>query len=149
MHDRLPLSDAVAVKSVEELNAAIRQHYLPALDALGRTIDRTQRAIVESYAEVARPAPGLEPAAVAVVDPTRARLYKGSRYVKSCSIASGGTTPLEGQLEQRVPDVVELIDPVVTVELPPLVKEERTDPAAVADAYEPAYGQLFDAAGWE
>ena len=89
------------------------------------------------------------PEAVAVVDPTRARLYKGSRYAKSCSIASGGTTPPEGQLEQRVPDVAELIDPVVTVELPPLVKGERADPAAVADAYEPAYEQLFDAAGWE
>ena len=86
---------------------------------------------------------------MAVVDPIRARLYKGSRYVKSCSIASGDTTPPEGQLEQRVPDVVELIDPVVTVELPPLVKGERADPAAVADAYEPAYEQLFDAAGWE
>jgi len=147
--DRLPLAGAVVVDSVEELNAAIRRQYLPTLEALERTIDRTERAVVESYADVARPTPSLEPAAVAVVEPARARIYDGSRYVKSCSIASGGTTPLEGRLEKRVQDVVELIDPVATVELPPLTEEERTDPAAVADAYGPAYERLFDVAGWE
>jgi len=145
----LPLADAVVVESVEELNAAIREYYLPALDSLGRTIERTERAVVESYADVARPIQGLEPDAVAVVDPGRARIYGGSRYGKSCSIASGGTTPLEGQLEKRVSNVVELIDPVATVELPPLRKEEQSDPHAVAEAYAPAFEQLLDVAGWE
>lgn len=145
----LPLADALVVDSVEELNAAIREYYLPALESLARTIDRTDRAVVESYADVARPIQGLDPGAVAVVELGRVRLYEGSRYAKSCSIASGGSTPLEGQLEKRVSDVTELLDPVATVELSPLREAEQTDPPAVAEAYAPVYEQLLDVAGWE
>jgi len=121
----------------------------PALASLARTIERTERAVVESYGDIARPVQGLEPEAVAAVDPRRVRIYWGSRYDKSCSIASGGTTPLEGQLEKRVSDVTELLDPVATVELPPLRTEEQSDPHAVAEAHAPVYEQLVDVAGWK
>jgi len=147
--ERLPLSDAVAVTSVEELNAAIQQYHLPALAALERTIARTDRAIVESYGDVARPIEGIEPEAVAVVEPRRVRLFDGSRFVKACSITTGGATPLQGQLEERVASVVELVDPLGERELPPLGETERDDPDAVATAYEPAYELLLDVAGWE
>jgi len=147
--ERLPLADATVIESVEELNAAIQQYHLPALDALERTIERTARAVVESYADVARPIQDLDPDAVAVVGPGRARIYDGSRYAKGCSVAPGGTTQMEGRLEKRVADVTDLIDPVTTVALPGLPSAERSDPDKVAAAYEPAYERLLDVANWQ
>jgi len=149
VRDGLPLSDAAVVRTVEELNAAIQQSHLRALEALERTIEGADRAVVESYADVARPIQTVEPDAVAVVEPRRVRIFDGSRYLKGCQIATGGSTPLEGQLEERVSDVTDLIDPVETVELPPLPKGVRSEPDAVAAAYEQAYDRLLDAAGWQ
>lgn len=147
--EALGLSEAVVVRSVEELNAVIQEHHLPALSALERTITRTDRAIVESYGDVARPLSGIEPDAVAVVQPRQVRLFDGSRFIKACSITTGGATPLQGQLEERVADIVDLVDPVEQRELPPLPSADREDPEAVAAAYGPAYEQLLDVAGWE
>ena len=146
VREQLPLSEALVVESMDALNAAMQQYHMPALDALERTVAETDRAVVESYADVARPLQNIEPDAVAVVEPRRTRIFDGSRYTKGCRIATGGSTPLEGQLEERVSDVVDLIDPVATVELPPLGNEQRSDPAAVASAYEPAYERLLAAA---
>jgi predicted P-loop ATPase/GTPase len=145
----LPLSDAAVVESVEQLNGVIERAHLPALARLAETIERTDRPVVESYADVARPIQGLEPDAVAVVEPRRVRIFDGSRYAKACDISAGGTTPMEGQLEKRVSAVVDLVDPVAAAELPPLTSDERADPDAVADAYDHAYGQLCAAADWE
>jgi len=101
---------------------------------------------VESYADVARPVRGIEPDAVAVVEPTRVRVFDGDRYRKACTVASG--SPFRGQLEERVGTVVDLVEPAATVDLPPLSGSERTDPHAVADAYEPAYRRVLETAGW-
>jgi len=146
--DALPLDDAPVVETVDELNSVIERTHLPALRRIEEQIGQTARAVVESYSDVARPIRGLEPAAVAVVEPRRVRLFDGPRYAKGCEISAGGASPLEGQLEKRVSTVVDLVDPVATVELPPLPGDVRTDPEAVADAYSQAYEQVCALAGW-
>lgn len=148
VRERLPLEDAHAVGSTEELNHAMEMLHLPALDTLGSTIQQTERAVVESYGDVARPLQEIEPDAVAVVEPTRVRIFEGDRYVKGCSVATGGHTRFEGRLEERVADVVDLVDPVETVDLPPVPDSDRTDPHAVAQAYETAYDAVIATAGW-
>ncbi len=140
----LPLDDAIHVSTLDELNEVMEQLHLVALEGILRRIRDQERAVVESYGNVARPLQEYEPDAVAVVEPGRARVYEGSRYVKACSVASGG--PHEGQLEERVPAVVDLIDAVDAVELPALSSAERKDPTAVADAYGHAYELLIDTA---
>jgi hypothetical protein len=79
--------------------------------------------------------------AVAVVEPGRARFYDGDRYAKACQIATGG--PGDGQLEERVGNVVDLIEQTAAVRLPALTSAERNDPTAVADAYDHAYDALL------
>lgn len=136
----LPLEDAPRVASVEELNRATREYHLPALDALRERIEATDPAVVESYGDVARPLSGLAVDRVAVVEPERVRVYDGDRYDTACEVATG--SPLDGQLEERVSDVIDPIEPVATVTLPPLTSEERADPDAIADAYAEAYDAL-------
>jgi Predicted P-loop ATPase/GTPase len=148
LSEQLPLANAVVVESVTELNAAIEQLHLPALDALKRTIKTTDRAVVESYGDVARPVQGLAPTAVAVVEPKRVRVYDGHRYGQACQVATGASSPLEGQLEESVSAVTELIDPATTVETMPLRAATRAEPAAIADAYERVYRRVLDVAGW-
>lgn len=143
MAGQLPLDDARAVSDVESLNRAMAALALPALRALGERIRETEPAVVESYGDVARPIEDLDVDRVAVVEPGRARIYDGSRYLDACEVAGG--SPLDGQLEERVSDVVELLEPAATVELPALTDDERSEPAAVADAYAPAYDALSDA----
>jgi hypothetical protein len=45
-----------------------------------------------------------------------------------------------------VADVTDVVDPTATVALPPLPDRERTDPPAVADAYEVAFDAAIAAA---
>jgi predicted P-loop ATPase/GTPase len=137
----LPLSDAVEVASVAEFNDAMRELHVPAMEALGDRIADTDRAVIESYADVARPLEGFEPDAVAVVEPRRARIYGGERYANACEVASGSAR--EGRLEEAVPEVLDLLEPRARVELPALTGEGRSDPSAVAEAYAPAYEALL------
>jgi len=146
LREHLPLAEAIAVDSLPALNRAMEQYHLPAMEAVGEDVAAVDRAVVESYGDVARPLPGIDPDAVAVVEPTRVRVVDGDRYRKACAVAAGG--PCEGQLEERVGDVLALVDPVAGVELPALSGEERSDPDAVADAYGPAYDELLAVAGW-
>jgi len=139
--EQLPLADAQRVDSLDAFNRVMaRDHVAAQQDLLARVHDR-DRAVVESYAETARPLPAFEPDAVAVVDPGRARLYDGDRYVKGCQVASG--SPQGGQLEERVESVTELIEPKASVSLPPLTDDEQADPETVAEAYEHAYDGLL------
>lgn len=138
--EELPLEDAPRVASVEALNRVTREHHLPALDALRERIEAAEPAVVESYGDVARPLRGLAVDRVAVVEPERVRVYDGDRYDTACEVATG--SPLDGQLEERVSDVVEPIESVATVSLPPLTPAERADPDVVADAYAEAYDAL-------
>jgi predicted P-loop ATPase/GTPase len=96
---------------------------------------------VESYADIARPLSGFEPDAVAVVEPGRARFYDGRRYAKACQIATGSAG--EGQLEERVGNVVDLIERTGAVRLPALDSATQSDPDAVAEAYSHAYDALL------
>ncbi|MFB6166415.1 MAG: ATPase [Haloarculaceae archaeon] len=145
VREHLPLSEAVRVASLEELNEVMEQLHLVALDGIARRIAERERVVVESYGDVARPLREFEPDAVAVVEPGRARLYRGERFAKACEVAPG--SPEDGQLETRTGAVVDLIDPVDRLSLPALTGEQRTDPAAVAEAYGHAYEPLVAAAG--
>jgi predicted P-loop ATPase/GTPase len=140
--EHLPLDDAVTVASLPEFNEVMEQLHLVALDGIARRIDETERVVVESYGNVARPLRAYEPDAVAVVEPARARLYPGERFAEACTVASG--SPSEGALEERVPAVVDFVDAADTVGLPALSSAERADPTAVAAAYGHAYESLLD-----
>jgi len=144
LRDRLPLSDAPEVEDLDAFNEVMRTRHLPALDALHDEIRAADRTVVESYGDVARPLRGLTADAVAVVEPGRARVYDGDRYVRACEVADDSAR--EGQLERTVGAAVANVDPVASVVLPALPGESRADPAAVADAYEVAYDALLGAA---
>jgi predicted P-loop ATPase/GTPase len=144
VREHLPVADAVRVSTLAELNEVMANLHLVALDGIASRIAEREPAVVESYSDVALPLREFEPDAVAVVEPARARVYDGHRYAKACAVASGGHE--EGQLEQRVPAVVDLLDPIASVSLPALSGEVQQDPTAVAKAYGPAYDELLAAA---
>lgn len=140
--DALSLDDATVVETVEELNRVTSKRYLPVLDALRDRVERTDQAVVESYGDVARPLRAFTPDRVAVIQPGRARVYEGQRFADGCEVVTG--SPIDGQLEERVDDVVDLLDPVATVDLPALPAEVRSDPRRIAHAYVDAYDALLD-----
>lgn len=139
--ENLPLDDAIRVDSLDAFNEVMAQLHVVALEGISRRIADRDRAVIESYGDIARPLRDIQPDAVAVVEPGRARVYDGSRYANACEVATGG--PEEGQLEERVPNVVELIDAEGAVSLPALSSDERADPATVAAAYDDAYDALL------
>ena len=140
----LPLSEAVHVDDVGELDALTNETYLPAFGRFGDRVDAaTVPVVVESYGDVAAPL-SAEYDAVAVVDPGRARLYAGDRYRKARAVASGSVR--EGSLEEHTGTVTGMIEPVSTIRLPALSGEERRDPTVVGDRYEPAYEALLETA---
>ncbi|WP_254768498.1 ATPase [Salinilacihabitans rarus] len=148
VEERLPLGAADAVETVDELNAAVERRHAPALDALAAEVEAADLAVVESYGDVARPLRSLDPArvaAVAVVEPRRARIYRGDRYWRACEVAR--SSPQDGRLEKRVPDVIDYLDPVARVPLPPLGSDDRRDPERVARAYADAYDAMLEVAG--
>ncbi|RJX45196.1 ATPase [Halonotius aquaticus] len=142
--ESLPLADAVRVDNVERFNDVMAERYLPAFERVTDRIAETTPGVVESYADIALPVDGIEFDAVAVVAPTRVRLYDGSRYLKADEVASGSSR--EGQLEERVNRVVEMIEPVSTHTLQPLSSDERGDSTRVADAYAGVYEALLEVA---
>ncbi|TQQ82743.1 ATPase [Halonotius terrestris] len=142
--ESLPLDDAPRVETVERFNDVMTDRYLPAFERVTERIAATTPAVVESYADIALPVAGIDFDAVAVVGPTRVRLYDGSRYLKAHDVASGSVR--EGQLEERVDRVVEMIEPVSTHTLRPLDDDERGDSTRIADAYVDVYEALLDIA---
>jgi predicted P-loop ATPase/GTPase len=138
---RLPLSAAPRVTSLPDFNDLMGAMHAEALADLRDDIEAADRAVVESYGDIARPLSGFEPDAVAVVEPGRARFYDGARYAKACQIATGSAG--EGQLEERVGNVVDLIERTGAVRLPAVGSETRSNPAAIADAYDHAYDALL------
>ena len=142
--ESLPLADAPRVSTVDELNEETRRRHLPAFEALAARIDERTDAVVESYGDIARPLQELSVDAVAVVEPGRARVYDGDRYLRACDVARRSAR--DGRMERRVEDVIEHVDPIARVGLPALADERRADPDAVADAYADAYDELLAAA---
>jgi len=141
--ERLPLSDAPRVTDTGAFNEAAAERHLPALSATADHIRATDRAVVESYGDIAVPIRGLGFDAVAVVEPGRARVYDGAEYVDANKTVDTG---VEGEFEQPVGPVVRGLDPIAEIGLPPLTGDRRSDPGAVADAYELAYDALIGAA---
>jgi predicted P-loop ATPase/GTPase len=144
VREGLPLEDATVVGSLETANGVMAERHLPAVEALAEDVAAADRAVVESYGDVALPIEGVTFDAVAVVEPRRVRVYDGERFTRTCEVAAGSAR--EGQLETTVEDVVSLTDPVASTELPALSPDERADPATVADAYEVAYDAVLAAA---
>ncbi len=140
--EAFPLEDAPSVDSLERLNELMAAHHAPALEELAGAIDTREAAIVESYADIARPLSEFSPDGVAVVEPRRCRIYDGDRYAKACEVASGSAH--EGRLEERVEHVIELLEPAAAVTLPALSSDERDNRTVVADAYEAAYDELLE-----
>ena len=136
-----PLDEAPVVGSLEQFNELMADRHAPALEALAGEIENRDAAIVESYSDIARPLSGIEPDGVAVVEPRRCRVYEGDRYAKACEVASGSAR--EGRLEERVENVIDLLEPRASVTLPALSSDERDDRSVVADAYETAYDELL------
>jgi predicted P-loop ATPase/GTPase len=139
--ESLPLEAAPRVGSIAELNAAMEAHAVPALDNLAERVREREPAVIESYGDVARPLENVAVDRVAVVEPTWARFYDGRRFLDACEVA--GRSPLDGHLEERVGDVIDLLEPVGTAELPPLTAAQRDEPAAIAEAYAAAYETLL------
>lgn len=141
--ERLPLGEATAVESLPAFNEVMATLHKPAMASVGERIASTERAVVESYADIARPVEGFEPDAVAVVEPRRCRVYDGDRYARACEVASGSAH--EGRLEERVERVVDYLEPRATVALPALASGERDAPEE--HGYAAAYDALVRAAG--
>lgn len=138
--DTLPVENASEVASVDELNRVMEAQHLPRLQTLSHRISQTTTAVVESYGDIARPVTGIDVTRVAVVEPLRVRIYDGDRYWQACEVTAG--RPRDGQLEERVDDIVDVIEPVATVELPPLSAPDRERPDRIARAYEDAYDEF-------
>ncbi|WP_049971084.1 ATPase [Haladaptatus cibarius] len=140
VQENLPLSDAVTIESVPELNDQTERRYLPHFRALAERIEKEDRAVVESYSDIARPIQGIEFETVAVVEPRRLRVYDGRRYAKACEVADSSAR--DGSLEKRVENVVNLLEPTETHTLEPLTKAERSAPEKTTAVYESAYETL-------
>ena len=139
--DRLPLSGATRVHDVPAFNDVMATTYVPAFERLAdRVAAAAVPVVVESYADVAVPL-DVDVDAVAVVEPGRARVYAGDRYMKARSVVAGSAR--EGTMEEHTDAVTEMIEPLATAELPALGGEERAAPSRVASAYEPAYSALL------
>lgn len=144
IRDSLPLMNAIYVDSLPDLNDAMAQYHLPALEELAEDVADTGHAVVESYGDIARPLQTMEPDAVAVVEPLRVRFYEGHRYMRACEVAT--RSPQAGTLEERVEDVIDLVDAVDTASLPPLTDAVRERPDDIADRYDHAYDRLLEIA---
>jgi predicted P-loop ATPase/GTPase len=143
IREALPLDDATRVSSIPAFNDLMAEQYLPAFERVAARIGSTDTAVVESYSDIALPLDDVGFDAVVVVEPTRCRVYDADRYLRACEVARGSAR--DGQLEERVGSVVEMLDPLARVELPALSGAARDDPAQVAAANRAAYEALLDA----
>jgi predicted P-loop ATPase/GTPase len=141
--ESLPLDGALQVTTVADLNEVIRERHHPAFGRLADRIAGERRAVVESYADIARPVDRSFDA-VAVVEPERVRVFDGDDYAAAADAAA--PSERDGAEETRVPAVTARADPRAALALPALDSDTRGDPAAVADAYEVAYDALLAAA---
>lgn len=131
--DMLPLEDAFVVNSLQEMNELMVERHQSALQTVRPIVEERDRVVLESYSDVARPIRDVDIDVAAVVGAGTVDLFDGDRYCRAASVVSG-TADL-GQLEERVGDVVSLIEPAESYQLQPLQRSKRTDPATVADVY--------------
>lgn len=141
-YEALPLEEATRVRSVEDLNEVTAELYLDTFDRLSTRLDALDRPLViESYADIAVP---LETPvdAVAVVEPTRVRLYQGPRFLKTRERVAG--SPRQGSFESHTDAVTDGLDPDAVRGLDPLPETQRNDISAVANNYATVYDSLLD-----
>jgi predicted P-loop ATPase/GTPase len=143
VREGLDLADVTTVETLSEMNDLMRDRHRPALEQVRPLIEADRPVVIESYADVARPLQDVDVDAVAVVGAGHVSVFDGDRYCRAAEVASGSADM--GRLEERVSDVVDLLDPRYSGRLPPLQKDERGDPAAVARANEAAYDALLAA----
>ncbi|SEH58355.1 Predicted P-loop ATPase/GTPase [Halopenitus malekzadehii] len=149
--DRLPLSEAPRVHDVSGFNEVMASSYLPVFERFAAAVAADPGpVVVESYGDIALPfeagagagdAPTID--AVAVVAPTRVRVYDGGRYRRACTVAAGSAR--EGALEEHTDAVTSMVEPLGTVDLPALPGDARSSPDRVASAYADAYTTLLEA----
>lgn len=139
--DALPLADAPRISTIEDLNSHIQARHLPQLTALADRIENTDQAVIESYGNVARPIRDVSIQRVAVVAPEQVHIFDGDRYLTACDVA--GTSPIDGELEERVADVIELLDPISSCRLPPLTTDQLSHPDRIEEHYAAVYDELL------
>lgn len=140
IREGLPIEDAREVETLAEANELMATHHQPALQQVRPIIEGQDRVVIESYSDVARPLQDVEIDVAVVVGAGTLRVFDGDRYCRAASVVSGNADM--GRLEERVSDVVDLIQPVTTRSLQPLESAARSDPAAVADAYADIFDQI-------
>ena len=139
----LPLGSARRVDSLSAFNEAMETVHAPALGALDERIRSATHAVVEAYGDVAT-ATGHSPYdAVAVVQPSRVRLYDGDRWAVARRAA---TDTAGGRREIRTSQITGMLEPVSRHELQPAPASVRDDPDALADRYGDSYDRLWQLA---
>ncbi len=117
------------------------EHHVPAVrEAWAEVREGDGWVVVESYSDVATP-PGLDlvPEVVLAAEPGRVHRFHGPRFVRALEVAvgSGGVGS-----EAAAWRVLDLVDPVASVEVPRLAGDARGSVDAVAEAYGPALAEL-------
>ena len=137
----LPTQAATEVGSLDEFDGVMESVHADALAAVHERIRSVPNAVVESYSDVAMPVQDVSFDAVALVEPSRVRLYDGERWLLACATVKDSA---RGRLETRTERVVTMLDPVSTIPLDPAPKRAREDPDALARLYDDAYSELWD-----
>ena len=135
--EALPLADATVVRTLPELNDAMRERHLPRLQGFEAALEGEPTLIVESYGDIALPTASIAYDCVAVVEPGRVRYYDGDRFTRVAQAVS--SSPREGSMEPVVPDVIRELEPFADLPLPPLRDSQRTTAREIAEAYSSAY----------
>lgn len=138
----LPLADASRVHDRAAFDEAMETTHAPALARLAERVRAAPHAVVEAYANVATPLRDVTYDAVAVVEPTRVRVYDGDRWAVACETA---TDPERGRLEVRTGRVTPMVEPLASRSLPPAPSEDRSDPDRLAARYADSYRRLWNA----
>lgn len=115
-----PETDVMRVTTVRELNDIIREYYDKAVElAYERMSSELDALVVESYADIALPWRRLEDLdMVLAVEPGYIEAYDPDEYLSAVNLSA------KRQREQRTGDIVELLNPIKTIKVPPSRTEE-------------------------
>ncbi len=110
------------------------------IDRAWRKIRREGPVLVESLNNLAAPWPGVlkEQGVVVAVGPGTALLYDLRDYARAVETMASGREPV-------TLSVLEVLEPIEVVRLPPLSREERTDPRKLEESYEALVEAVEDA----
>jgi predicted P-loop ATPase/GTPase len=122
----------------DALRALQAELHVPAVEAAWERLDGTGWVLTESYSDVARPPgfPGV-PDVTLAVEPGRVHRFDGTRWDKALDLRTGVRGGSAGA-EPASPELLDLVSPEASSDLPPLADAERTDLDAVEEAYREA-----------